>query len=59
MIEANVAGDWVVDSVGDMWIIRNRANGKTKRIGKVRTSGKNNFDRAMAEASTRNKAKGV
>lgn len=55
MIEANIAGDWVVDSIGDMWIIKNKVNGKTKRIGKVRTSGTNNFDRAMAEANARNK----
>ena len=54
--EGVIEGPWQVGSKHDhFWYIINTINGKKRKIGPVRKSGTNYYDRAHAEAIRRNK----
>ena len=50
------AGPWGVNDIGHAWYVCHAATGRAKRIGRVGARGRiNYFDRAMEEATRRNK----
>jgi hypothetical protein len=47
-------GPWGVDSIGKNWYVIHRDTLRCKCIGRIGAKGINYFDRAIAEANTRN-----